>query len=515
MLLIPLSASAQEIPEVNITTPCLTNTKFYQEIVCDGLFPRNLGGKTFSRTFSIPFETVWQKTIQCFSEYSKDLELLKNERLIITRNLNIQQNRLAQLYSTYSGGRSYTEKDRADYFVGNGPLNFFVYTKLTSIDEHNTTITMGSTFENSYDEMFSVNYGTYSTLKRTNKQEWEIKASQKGEIENELLDCIENKLLLTDKSTGTIQGIVRDKDTGLPINGAVVEVFTDNVLKYVSTTDHQGNFFTNIKTGKYLIFVSFIGYISELTKNVDISENQTKSLTIQLEHGDSSLVGYWKFEEGNGDIAFDYSGYRNHGIIYGNPKWVTTVRRANTALYFDGIDDYIEIPASQSLMYPGTGGWTIDCRIKCDTDKYPADTCILSQLSIGYSACDPYNFRINDDSLCFRIDNNTGQTINLETNSKIDKNWHRLTGIYDNNTSSTSVQLYLDYKLSASELTNVSMGSRMDAVFIGGTAPVDLNDNNVRSHVDIVLNNFKGLIDEAQIYNRVIIPERKARVTTK
>jgi hypothetical protein len=36
----------------------------------------------------------------------------------------------------------------------------------------------------------------------------------------------------------------------------------------------------------------------------------------------SALVGYWRFDEGSGNIAHDRSRHRNHGQLIGNPTWV-------------------------------------------------------------------------------------------------------------------------------------------------------------------------------------------------
>jgi hypothetical protein len=48
------------------------------------------------------------------------------------------------------------------------------------------------------------------------------------------------------------------------------------------------------------------------------------------------LIGFWKLD---GD-AKDSSGNNNHGIIKGNPKWVTA--RLGDGLQFDGVDDYVD-----------------------------------------------------------------------------------------------------------------------------------------------------------------------------
>jgi hypothetical protein len=61
----------------------------------------------------------------------------------------------------------------------------------------------------------------------------------------------------------------------------------------------------------------------------------------------ADLVGYWKFDEGSGNKAYDSSGYGNDGTIYGIPHWVAG--RVDTALYFDGYTSSVEIPNSESL----------------------------------------------------------------------------------------------------------------------------------------------------------------------
>lgn len=58
------------------------------------------------------------------------------------------------------------------------------------------------------------------------------------------------------------------------------------------------------------------------------------------------LVAWYKFDEATGTVLRDSSGNGNHGTIYG-ATWTQGI--SGTALYFNGINNYVEIPDSPSL----------------------------------------------------------------------------------------------------------------------------------------------------------------------
>lgn len=60
----------------------------------------------------------------------------------------------------------------------------------------------------------------------------------------------------------------------------------------------------------------------------------------------SGLVGHWRFDEGAGNRAYDYSGQNNHGAIY-NAKWIS--QQPNACLEFDGQTSYVDCGNSQAL----------------------------------------------------------------------------------------------------------------------------------------------------------------------
>ena len=65
---------------------------------------------------------------------------------------------------------------------------------------------------------------------------------------------------------------------------------------------------------------------------------------------DEGLVGYWKFDEGEGNIAVDSNSYKNNGKIV---EAVYVEGKDGHALKFDGTKGYVEIPDSDSLNITG------------------------------------------------------------------------------------------------------------------------------------------------------------------
>ena len=58
----------------------------------------------------------------------------------------------------------------------------------------------------------------------------------------------------------------------------------------------------------------------------------------------NGLVGWWKFDETDGTIAYDSSGNGNNGNLTNGPTWVAG--KIGGALSFDGTDDRLKLPHS-------------------------------------------------------------------------------------------------------------------------------------------------------------------------
>jgi hypothetical protein len=61
----------------------------------------------------------------------------------------------------------------------------------------------------------------------------------------------------------------------------------------------------------------------------------------------NGLVGWWKFDEGSGTVAYDSSGNGNDGNLINGPTWTTG--KIGGALSFDGVNDSLEV--SEDFFY--------------------------------------------------------------------------------------------------------------------------------------------------------------------
>ncbi|HIE26393.1 TPA: hypothetical protein EYP66_03820 [Candidatus Poribacteria bacterium] len=105
-----------------------------------------------------------------------------------------------------------------------------------------------------------------------------------------------------------------------------------------------------------------------------------------------NIVGLWLFDEGEGKRVKDSSLNGNHADFLGDPKWVKG--KLDFGLEFDGADDYIAAPDSDSLDI--TDKITIVAWIK--GDAWPAANHVVRK--IADAAQDSvYILRIQPDTM--------------------------------------------------------------------------------------------------------------------
>lgn len=120
-----------------------------------------------------------------------------------------------------------------------------------------------------------------------------------------------------------------------------------------------------------------------ITVQDDASGEYTKGYTLTINPEASNVMGDWRFDEGGGTTATDSSGWDNHGTIYG-ASYVSG--HSNTALSFDGSNDYVAIPDDPSLDV--TGDLSIEFWMRCDGIGNSYQALVSKRPSSDYTA--PY-----------------------------------------------------------------------------------------------------------------------------
>ena len=194
------------------------------------------------------------------------------------------------------------------------------------------------------------------------------------------------------------------------------------------------------------------------------------------------LVGCWSFFERGGTILHDISEKNNHGVLTGmDPAtdWVKTPR--GYALDFDGVDDYVEVSDSPTLNI--INQITIEAWIK--PKSFPTYSNIIEKDQTG-----GYKLGLHNDNVVFTL-----YTIwdALSTGKVLVNEWSHVAATYNRSV----VRIYINGRLDTSISHNDQIGT--------GTSPVNIGRR--RSNATAY---FPGLIDEVQIWNRILNPREIA-----
>jgi Tol biopolymer transport system component len=175
-----------------------------------------------------------------------------------------------------------------------------------------------------------------------------------------------------------------------------------------------------------------------------------------------------------------------------------------TALYFDGVDDYVEIPDSDSLN--PTNEITISFWVYHNgyAGIYKIAFCPNEQYSPGNSRSYYLIVRYDTNKVVLRIHSAVRTADSIYSNNAVGLNeWHHVTGTFNRG----KAEIYIDGELDNS--TTMSVSSIMDDVqplFIGGCWSY--------CGADHWTSGLKGIIDEVAIYNRALSAEEiQARIS--
>jgi len=194
------------------------------------------------------------------------------------------------------------------------------------------------------------------------------------------------------------------------------------------------------------------------------------------------LIGWWFFYEGTGSILHDLSPYQNHGTIYG-ATWGLEGKKHY--LSFDGVDDYVRVPSSDTLTIPDRTELTVTAWVKRnELNKFHVIVSLGGWDRVGWT------FRIESDNKLMFIARFTDGTITGEIEGGyIDTNWHFVAVVYDGR-----VHIYVDGE-------EVASSDYFGKVISGRDFPLKIG---VLDTGELF---FNGTIDEVRIYNRALSEE--------
>ena len=199
---------------------------------------------------------------------------------------------------------------------------------------------------------------------------------------------------------------------------------------------------------------------------------------------DPGCVGYWSFDEGSGDTAYDGSGNGNDGTIHGGENW--TEGRFGRALEFDGEDDYIQIPDSPSFDTTfGSKIFTLETWVYCR--EWVNHQGIISKRDNNLYATQPLGLYADTNGIS-GVMGSSSSSISV-SNIPLLNEWHHIVFTGDGN----DMFLYVDGFIKDQNEINLN--------------PVQNNDNLQIGYFYNQPNGyFNGLIDEVAIYNRALTP---------
>jgi hypothetical protein len=206
--------------------------------------------------------------------------------------------------------------------------------------------------------------------------------------------------------------------------------------------------------------------------------------SIPIAYSSGYLVAYWSFNENAGTTAADSSVNNNDGTLNGT-LWTTGIN--SSALAFDGINDYVNVPHNETLNL-GTGNFTISVWTKVNSPEIN-DRCVFAKDLPGAPTGLIRLSTANDNSGKIMFDTNSGGGAGTKLYSATILNaeaWYHI--VVRRYNSNYTIWVNGIYDNSTPENTFGSLDS-IQPMIIGGR--YDFTADTF----------FNGTIDELKIYN--------------
>ena len=244
---------------------------------------------------------------------------------------------------------------------------------------------------------------------------------------------------------------------------------------------------TGVDTSQYMIFkdVKLKKYIDNTEINFSITGSGA-SLALEFnEVGPTfGLVGWWKFDEDSGLIAYDSSGNGNDGTLVNTPAWVNGI--IGHAIEFSGASEYVdtEVDADADNLEAISGkAWSVFVWFKT-TDT---GTIGIIGRGGGFGGSATYGLYLINGILYVVIKGGYTSHSSSFVYSLNDDKWHSACTTWDGTTG----KLYVD----GSYVKDLTIGTV--ALQTGYYIDIGATANGASYH-------FIGTIDEVRIYSRAL-----------
>ncbi|MFA5099135.1 MAG: LamG domain-containing protein, partial [Candidatus Paceibacterota bacterium] len=259
-----------------------------------------------------------------------------------------------------------------------------------------------------------------------------------------------------------------------------------------------GNYYTYITGGSWELTSSMesakykLGGANDKTSKdggsyTGLYELGTNLTLLPLDYGDTSLVGYWKFDEGSGTTAYDASGHNNNGTLTNGPTY-TTGKVGSYALSFDGTDDWVNI-GNGSIINFGTGNFSIVFYFKTANLGGSNNNAFIGNKSTAGGANPGYHINTNNGKIRVQLADGVDAP-SFDGLLTINDNNYHLCAIVINKSSLAKIYIdnVLDNSLNDTMLGNTN-GEYLTSIGAGAGGG---------------WHRFSGVIDDIRIYNRAL-----------
>lgn len=208
---------------------------------------------------------------------------------------------------------------------------------------------------------------------------------------------------------------------------------------------------------------------------------------------DRGLVGHWTLDEGEGDYAYDSSGWGNHGYLVDmtGDEWTTGLLAG--ALTFGGGPQRAKVPSQIG------GDFTLAAWLQTDQIAYGG-----SHWASGYGLMDAevagggddYGCGVVDGRFVFGVGSQGQGDRSVGSTSYVNNGvWHHVAACFD--AVSGFMHVYVDGHLEASANGWPGVKDANPWMTVGNTSDIDLVDPRGA---------FEGILDDLRLYERILSP---------